>query len=220
MQIQNHAPERLAKPGTDGRRDLASGADISPYVARIQAARGKSARATLEMAALIAEAREALDHASFRILGKAVGLSAATLSKFVTIHSSRDRLVGRESALPPEWTVMYQVARMSDAHFETLAASGKLGPDLTEKEVKKFMVQREAAETLAGSASERMDYISVKVMFPGLTSLEREDSIRKRIFAALEDDQDISIRVSQRKKLPERKDQLRKTIPSVQNGDE
>ncbi|KRP85085.1 hypothetical protein AOQ72_05005 [Bradyrhizobium yuanmingense] len=219
MQVPDQTHGYALTSGVDNSRDTQSNADVSTYIARIQAARGKSARATLKMAALIAEAREALDHASFRKLGKAVGLSAATLSKFVTIHSSRDRLVGRESALPPEWTVMYQVARMPDAHFETLAASGKLGPDLTEKEVKKFMVQREAAGTLAGSASERMDYISVKVIFPGLTSLEREDSIRKRIFASLEDDQDISIRVSQRKRLPGSKDQLRKAIPTVHSGD-
>lgn len=219
MQTQNNAPRPAIKPGADNSRHVPPSADISPYVAKIQAARGKSAGAVLELAALIAEAREALDHASFRVLGKAVGLSAATLNKYVTIHSSRDRFKGREAILPPAWTVLYQVSALSDANYESLAASGKLGPELSEKDVKKFVLQRDAAGDLNQCASAQMDYISVKVIFPGLTSLEREDSIRKRIFAALEDEQDISIRVSQRKKLPGTKDQLRKAIPMVRNGD-
>ncbi|QOZ42185.1 hypothetical protein XH89_00910 [Bradyrhizobium sp. CCBAU 53340] len=214
MRLQSNAiaPEDLPAP-----RPKASGLDISTFVARIQTVSAKSTRATLELAAIISEAREALDHASFRKLGSAVGLSAATLNKFVTIHSSRDRFVGRERALP--WTVMYQVAKLPDGHYESLAASGKFGPELSEKDVKKFVLQRDAAADLSQCASAQMDYISVKVIFPGLTSLEREDSIRKRIFGALEDDQEISIKVSQRKKLPERKDQLRTAIPMVRSGD-
>lgn len=185
----------------DGARPIESLDPVVFYAGQIRSALHRLAPAHMETAELVAQARAALDHASFRTLGKMVGLSASTLNKFVTIHSSRDRFEGREESLPSAWTVLYQVAKLSDAQFETLAASGDLRPELSEKQVKTFAARNEAANDISQFASNELSCLSVRVVFPALTSLAREDSIRQRIFTALENEPDINIRVSERKKF-------------------
>jgi hypothetical protein len=191
------APVVLApKPGETSEADR-----VNYYVNLIRPSLGRSASALLEAAAYISAARCALDHAGFRVLAKRLGISAATLSKFVTIHSGRDRFGGREELMPSAWTVLYQVSKLPDGHFETLAASGKLRPELTEREVKNFVTQREAATPVARPAGDEMAYLAVKITFPALSSLEREDWIRQQVYAALGDADDLTVEVSDRKKL-------------------
>lgn len=185
----------------DRARPIESLDPIGFYASQIRSALRRLAPAHLETAELVAQARTELDHASFRKLGKMVGLSASTLNKFVTIYSARDRFQGREESLPSAWTVLYQVAKLPDSQFETLAASGDLRPELSEKQVRTFATRNDAANDISQSASNELSYLAVRVVFPALTSLAREDSIRQRIFTALESEPDINIRVSERKKF-------------------
>ncbi|MGJ4902327.1 hypothetical protein ACQR0V_12210 [Bradyrhizobium sp. HKCCYLS2058] len=183
-----------------GERALSEIKDIGAYVSLIRSALGRSALATLEAAAIISAARDALDHTGFRQLAKMLGLSAGTLSKFITIYSCRDRFSGIEASLPCAWTVLHEVAKLPEPLFQTLAASGKLRPELSEKEVKRFVAQRAAADGPM-SASAELEYLSVMVTFPALLSLQREDEIRRKLFEAVEGEADVTASASERRKL-------------------
>ena len=174
--------------------------EINNRAVAIRAALKKSTESIVEAARLVAEARDALDHSGFRTLAKVLGLSHGTLSKLVTIHSRRERFSGREASLPSSWTVLYQVAKLTDGAFETLAASEKLRPELSEKEVKKFVAQHAAAADVMKSASDELAYVSVTISFPALLSLRREDQIRRKIFEAI-DEPDVAIKISERRKF-------------------
>ena len=102
--------------------------------------------------------------------------------------------------MPCAWTVAYQVAKLPDAQFETLAASGKLRPELSEKEVRKFIAQRAAAVSTR-TASDELAYLSAKMVFPALLSLEREDAIRQKIFDVLITSPTWRSSISERRKL-------------------
>jgi len=178
--------------------------DVAIRAKAIRAALRRSTQSIVEAAALVAEARDALDHSGFRALGKVLGLSHGTLSKLVTIHSRKERFAGREASLPSAWTVLYEVAQLTDGAFESLAASDKLRPELSAKEVKKFVAQQAAAADITKSATDELAYLSVTITFPALLSLAREDHIRQRVFEAI-DEPDVAIKVSERRKFRKRR---------------
>jgi hypothetical protein len=172
--------------------------DVTVYASRIRAALGRSVHAILEAAAIISAARDALDHASFRELAERLGMSKGTLSKFITIHSRRHRFVDREESLPTTWTVVYGLSKLPEQRFESLASSGKLQPDLSEKDLNRLVTQR--TEAANPSASEQQAYLPVKVMVPALLSLEREDDIRRKIIEAVDNEPDVVVLFSGRRK--------------------
>jgi hypothetical protein len=188
-------------PSEVSANSAADGADVITHAQFIRDAWSRSARAILATAALVFAAWNALDHTGFRRLAKLLGWSHGTLSKFVTIHSACDRFEGREETLPSAWTVVYQVAKLPDAQFKTLAASGKLRPELSEKEVRKFSGPHAALASSTRTAADELAYVSVRVVFPALLSPEREDAIRKQIFAAVGNDANLTVTISQRKKV-------------------
>jgi hypothetical protein len=175
--------------------------DVDSYAHQIRVALGRSAHAILETASIVAQARDTLDHASFRQLAKLVGLSHGTISKFVAIHSRRDRFAGREESLPGSWTVIYRLSKLTDGQYETIAAPEKLRPELTEREVSKFVAQNEAANDVSRSAADELACLAVRIVFPALLSLQQEDAIKQKIFEALDGDPALTIRVSERRKF-------------------
>ena len=175
--------------------------EIDIYVHRLKTALGHTLSRIFETAAIVAEAKEKLDHSGFRDLAKKVGMSHGTLSKYVTIHSRRDRFDGREESLPSSFTVIYVLSKLSDGQYETIAASEKLRPELTEKEVNKFVAQQAAANNVSRSAADELACLAVRIVFPALRDLQWEDAIKQKIFATLDGDDGITIRVSERRKF-------------------
>jgi hypothetical protein len=175
--------------------------DVAAYARLIRDAQGRAVENFLAMAALISDAKNNLDHTGFRDLAKILGTSASTLCKFATIDSRRDRFVGREQSLPPAWTVVYELSKLTDGQYETISASEKLRPELTEREIKKFVAQNEAANDVSQSASDELACLSVRIVFPTLRDLQWEDAIKQRIFATVDGDDGITIRVSERRKF-------------------
>lgn len=194
--LSEHSASRVE----DGSNLPPAAKDVGTYASLIRTALGRSARGILETAKLVAEAREALGKLGFRELAEHVGMSHGTLSKWVTIYSCRDRFLRREDALPSAWTVLYRISMLPDLQFETLAASGKLRPELSEKEVSKFAAQR-ATFDATRSASDELAFLSVKVVFPALLSAPREDDLKRKIFAALGDEADVTVKISERRKF-------------------
>jgi hypothetical protein len=184
-----------------GQTTVSDVKDISTYARRIRTALGRSAFAILETAAIVAEARDALDRSGFRELADRLGLSHGTLCKLVAIDSRRDRFVGQEESLPSAWTVLYRLSRLPDEQFEILAASGKLQPKLSERQVSKFVVEGAAADDITRSASDEQAYLAAKIVFPALLSEAVEDGIRRRIIAAVEDEAGVTVKFSERQKL-------------------
>jgi hypothetical protein len=173
---------------------------VDNFAMLIRESLGHTSQNVFKVAALVSKAFEALGHVGFRKLSKKVGQSDSTLNKFVTIHSHRDRFTGREHLMPHSWTVAYAVQSLPDAHFETLAAEGIMRPELSEKEVKKFVAQREAAAPSTRKASDELNYISVTIVFPALLSLKDEDEMKKEIFELLDNKPDVTVRISDRRK--------------------
>src|ERR1700758_4783770 len=79
--------------------DVIASRDVESYASLIRAVWGRSAEATLEAASIVAKAQVALDHPSFSELAKELGTSCATLSKFITINSRRERFEACRAAL-------------------------------------------------------------------------------------------------------------------------
>jgi hypothetical protein len=175
--------------------------DVAAYARLIRDAQGRAVENFLAMAGLISDAKNNLDHTGFRDLARMLGTSASTLCKFATIDSRRDRFVGREQSLPPAWTVVYELSKLTDGQYETISASEKLRPELTEREIKRFVAQNEAANDVSRSASDEMACLAVRIVFPAVLSLQQEDEIKKKIFDALDGDPALAIRVSQRRKF-------------------
>ena len=191
----------LARPVDGLTGVIADAKAVDAFATRIRESLGRTSENVIATAALVSAARNALDHKGYRELSKKVGMSPATLNKFVTIHSRRDRFSGRESLMPHSWTVAYAVQSLPDVHFETLERSGMLGSELTEKDVKKLVAGREAAAVSTRKASDELAYLSVAVTFAALLSLEREDHIRKDIFELFENQPDVAVKISQRRKV-------------------
>jgi len=181
-------------------RSLALGTVVA-YASQIRASMGRSFFAVLDTAALVAEAKDALGNAGFRELAETLEQSPGTLSKYVTIHSRRDRFVDREEMLPSGWTVAYRLSKLSDQQFEAMVAAGKLQPRLSEREVKKFVAQLAAADDVTCAASDELAYLAVKVVFPVLLSEVSEDGIRRRIIAAVKDEAGVTVKFSERQKF-------------------
>ena len=81
--------------------------------------------------------------------------------------------------------------KLSDGQYETISASEKLRPELTEREIKKFVVQNDAANDVSQSASDELACLSVRIVFPALRDLQWEDAIKQKIFATLDGDDGI-----------------------------
>jgi hypothetical protein len=177
-----------------------AGGDVSSYASRIKHSLGKSIEAILETAEIVAEARAHLDHPRFGKLAEELGTSRGTLSKFVTIHSQRDRFDACRDTLPSAWTVMYRLSKLDDEQFGSLAASGQLQPGLSEKGVSRFVAQGAEAAG-ATPASDQRAYLPVKVFVPALLSPEREDDIRRKIIEAVNTEPDVTVAFSKRLKV-------------------
>jgi hypothetical protein len=178
---------------------------VGPYADRIRTALGRSASAILDTASIIAEARDALDHASFGMLAERVGVSKGTLSKFISIHSRRCRFEDRVASLPTAWTVVYGLSKLPDRQFDSLASSGKLRPGLTEQDVNRFVATHAHAGIRAALASDLQAYLPVKIAVPALLSAEREDDIRRKIIEAIADEPDVVATFAARRKLERRR---------------
>jgi hypothetical protein len=88
---------------TDGRHALVGVVetaypDVKSYARLIRKIWARSAKATLEAASIIAEARAHLEHPSFSKLAEELGAPRATLSKFITIHSRLRRCARSRSS--------------------------------------------------------------------------------------------------------------------------
>src|ERR1700751_4278696 len=103
--------------------------------------------------------------------------------------------------LPSGWTIAYRLSKLSDQQFEAMVAAGKLQPRLSEREVKKFVAQLAAADDVTRSASDELAYLAIKIVFPALVSEAVEDSIKRRIIAAVEDEAGVTVKFSERQKF-------------------
>jgi hypothetical protein len=186
-------------PLVETHRSLALGT-VSTYASQIRASMGRSVFAVLDTAALVAEAKDALGDAGFRELAKILEQSPSTLNKYARIHSHRDRFAGLEEMLPCRWTVLYGLSRLPDQQFEALAASGQLRPGLSDREIKKFVAQQVATDDAMSSAPDEQDYLAAKIVFPAFLSTQREEDLKRKMIAAVEDEAGVTVKFSARQK--------------------
>ena len=172
---------------------------VEEYAHRIRKVWGRSAEAMLEVSAVVAEARARLDFPGFGKLATELGASRGTLSKLVSIHSRRERFEGRLETVPAAWTVAYKLSKLDDEQFESLAASGRLKPNLSEKEISQFTAQHAGVATPA--VADQQVCLPFQIVAPALLSLEGEDDIKKKVIDAINGVPNVFVRFSGRRKV-------------------
>lgn len=101
--------------------------DRAHYVAAFKLGVEKTARATLEMARVTYEARQALDDYQFENFCKEVGYrdSSSTIRKFIAIGKVYPRFIEYADQLPCAWTTIYQITQIPADDFDAYLKHGK-----------------------------------------------------------------------------------------------
>src|SRR6185369_3306140 len=90
-------------------------------------------------------------------LAEQTGWSPATFSKFITIDERRERLTPYVSRLPSAWTVLYNLARLTDDQLSRLDKLRILRPSTRSRDISDFLTLKDTeieAASPDGSSTE------------------------------------------------------------------
>jgi hypothetical protein len=119
--------------------------DRKTYAERISASWHRSIDSIFETAQLCAEANACLSKDDKAALLADLPFPAATFSKLVKIgNDARLRKPGVRCLLPPCYSIIYEVALLSDEHLAEATASGTLHPEMKRVELQEFATKAEA----------------------------------------------------------------------------
>ena len=133
--------------------------EITLLVEKFNTFARKTAEGVLEMAKAVWEANK-LKSSEFHRFCELVGIngSSATTKKFITIGDKYEYLIGRSEKLPPNWTTVYEVAKLTEEQIESLIDTGVLNSSLIADDlnialgkVKKIKSKKVAAPVLNGT---------------------------------------------------------------------
>ena len=110
---------------------------------RICAAWQKSVQAILETTLLLREARRTLNTYEFRELQSKLPFSKGTLSKLEGIAGD-ERIHGMADRLPPNWTIIADLQRLSDPNLKKADEAGIITPKLQRQSLRSWLEANEA----------------------------------------------------------------------------
>ena len=105
--------------------------DISVLVEKFNSFARKTAEGVLEMAKVVFDARKLKDSEFYRFC-EIVGMdgSSSTAQKLIAIGKKYDCLIGHSEKLPPNWTTVYEVSKLTEEQIESLIDRGVLTASL------------------------------------------------------------------------------------------
>lgn len=105
--------------------------EITVLVEKFNGFARKTAEGVLEMAKVVFEARQLKDSEFFRFC-ELVGMdgSSSTATKLIAIGKKYEYLIGYSEKLPPNWTTVYEVAKLTEEQIESLIDRGVLTASL------------------------------------------------------------------------------------------
>jgi len=105
--------------------------DISVLVEKFNSFARKTAEGVLEMSKVVFEARKLKDSEFYRFC-EIVGMngSSSTAQKLIAIGKKYEYLIGYSEKLPPNWTTVYEVSKLTEEQIESLIDRGVLTASL------------------------------------------------------------------------------------------
>jgi hypothetical protein len=117
---------------------------VTSYVEEVRKLWGKSVEDVLKVAKLCAEAVKVLNQGELRSFKNGLPFKKSKLSKLVKVGSDR-RLPAITEILPAGYTILYEIACLSDPVFDRAIEEGVIHPDLQKGEIEKWRL-KEARE--------------------------------------------------------------------------
>ena len=117
---------------------------MTSYVEEVRKLWGKSVEDVLKVAKLCAEAVKVLNQGELRSFKNGLPFKKSKLSKLVKVGSDR-RLPAITEILPAGYTILYEIACLSDPVFDRAIEEGVIHPDLQKGEIEKWRL-KEARE--------------------------------------------------------------------------
>ena len=105
--------------------------DISVLVEKFNSFARKTAEGVLEMSKVVFEARKLKDSEFYRFC-EIVGMngSSSMAQKLIAIGKKYECLIGHSEKLPPNWTTVYEVSKLTEEQIESLIDRGVLTASL------------------------------------------------------------------------------------------
>jgi len=112
----------------------------------------KTALGVLEMAKVVFDARKLKDSEFYRFC-EIVGMegSSATVQKLIAIGKKYDYLIGHSEKLPPNWTTVYEIAKLTEEQIESLIDRGVLTASMIAADLKEALGVEKKAKPKAPS---------------------------------------------------------------------
>ena len=122
--------------------------EISVLVEKFNSFARKTAEGVLEMAKVVFEARKLKDSEFYRFC-EIVGMdgSSSTAQKLIAIGKKYDFLIGHSEKLPPNWTTVYEVAKLTEEQIESLIDRGVLTASLIASDLNAALGKVKKAKT-------------------------------------------------------------------------
>lgn len=114
--------------------------EVTTFVQRYTSCMSKSSQSTLELAAVVSDAKINLSKEQFKEFCTAIGYetSSATISKMVKIGEKYDVLKPHTDKLPASWTTLYYIAQQPDDVIKADIESSFINPLMTGKDLVKY----------------------------------------------------------------------------------
>ena len=137
---------------------MASQGTIQDYAKAINSSWHKTTDSVLETARLCAEANKKFAAAEpKKELIKKLDFSSATFSKLVTIgQDPRLQEAPVRALLPPNYSIVYRVAKLSAGDLDQAIKDGVIAPAMTRAELDDWIAEREGPSTEGGEDKERV----------------------------------------------------------------
>lgn len=128
---------------------------IEEYASQYRLCIKKTAASILELACVVGEAKKDLSCEEFRKFRLSIGAPSSKdsyIKKLLKIANSSARLSLVSDSLPPNYTTLYELAKMSSDSFQKVHHDGVLSPDMTAKTLSPYLDKTERSNASANEA--------------------------------------------------------------------
>ena len=128
---------------------------IEVYASQYRLCIKKTAASILELAGVVGEAKKDLSCDEFRKFRLSIGAPASKdsyIKKLLKIANAYARLSLVSDNLPPNYTTIYELAKMPSDSFQKIHNDGVLSPDMTAKTLSPYLEKTESSNANANEA--------------------------------------------------------------------
>lgn len=128
---------------------------IEEYASQYRLCIKKTAASILELACVVGEAKKDLSYEEFTKFRLSIGAPPSKdsyIKKLLKIANSSSRLSSVSDSLPPNYTTLYELAKMPSDSFQKVRNDGVLSPDMTAKTLSPYLDKTESSSASANEA--------------------------------------------------------------------